>query len=93
MNAISVVVMPELVQLPLKINRVPEERAIQILSPDRADQPFNERMGDRGMRHRLDLLDLRHAQVGEPPVESEQRVVISADAFRKVYSVIIPSGQ
>ena len=42
MDAISVVVISELIQLPLKINRVPEERAIQILSPDRPDQPFDD---------------------------------------------------
>ncbi len=81
MDAISVVVIPELIQLPLKINRVPEERAIQILSPDRADQPFDERMGNRRVRHRLDLLDLKYPQIGQPPVESEQRVVIGADVF------------
>ena len=61
MNAMSVVVIPELVQLPHEINRVPEERAIEILPPDRADQPFDERMGNRGVRHRLDLFDLEHA--------------------------------
>ena len=83
MNAISVVVMPELVQLPLKINRVPEERVIEILAPNRPDQPFNERVRNRGIGHRLDLLDFEHAQVGKPPMESKQRVVIGADAFRK----------
>ena len=83
MNAINVVVMPELVQLPLKINRVPEERVIEILAPNRPDQPFNERVRNRGIGHRLDLLDLEYAQVSKSPVESEQRIVISADAFRK----------
>jgi hypothetical protein len=87
MNAISVVVISELVQLPLKINRVPEERAIQILSPDRVDQPFDERMGNWGVRHRLDLLDLQHAQVGKPPLESEKRVVIGRRIFKPPFSL------
>ena len=75
--------MPELVQLPREIDRVPEERAIEILAPNRPDQPFDEGMGDRSVGNRLDLLNLEHAQVGKPPVESKQRVVIGADAFRK----------
>jgi hypothetical protein len=83
MNAISAVVVLELVQLPLKINRVPEEGAIKILASNRPDQPFNERVRHRGVGHRLDFLDLEHAQVGKPSVESEQRIVISADAFRR----------
>jgi len=50
MNAISVVIVPELSQLPRQIHRVPEEHSIQVLTPDRADQPFDKRMRDRSVR-------------------------------------------
>ena len=79
MNAMRVVIVPELSQLPRQVDRVPEEHAIEVLAPDRADQPFDERMRDRSVRNRLDLLDLEDAQVGEPAVEAKQRVVVGAD--------------
>lgn len=44
MNAMAVVVIPERLQLSLQIDRVPEEDAVQVLAPDRADQTLNERM-------------------------------------------------
>ena len=82
MNAISVVIVFEFSQFALQVHRVPEKHPIQVLTPDRADQPFNEGVGDRSVRNRLDFLDLEHAQVGEPAVESKQRVVVGADVFR-----------
>ena len=47
MNAVGVVVDLEVVQFAREIDRVPEERAIMILTSDRSDQSFDERMGDR----------------------------------------------
>ena len=82
MNAMRVVIVPEFVQLARQVDGVPEEYAIEILAPDRSDQPFDERMRDRSVRNRLDLLDLEDAQVGEPAVEAKQRVVVGADVFR-----------
>jgi hypothetical protein len=38
---------------------------------DRADQPFNERMRNRCVRNRFDLIDCEDAQVSQPPVEAE----------------------
>ena len=81
-NAMCVVVVSEFIQLPGQVDHVPEEHAIEILAPNRADQPFDERMRDRSVRNRLDLLDLEDAQVGEPAVEAKQRVVIGAEVFR-----------
>jgi len=82
MHAMAVVVIPECFQLSRQIDRVPEEDAVQVLTPDRADQTLNERMRNRCVRDRLDLLDLADAQVGEPAVEAKQRVVIGADMLR-----------
>mgnify|MGYP006921043226 CR=1 FL=1 len=83
MHAMAVVVIPECLQLSRQIDRVPEEDAVQVLAPDRADQTLNERMRNRCVGDRLDLLDLEDAQVGAPAVEAKQRVVIGADMFRR----------
>jgi hypothetical protein len=64
MHAMAVVVIPERLQLSLQIDRVPEEDAVQVLAPDRADQTLNERMRNRCVGNRLDILDLEDAQVG-----------------------------
>lgn len=55
---------------------------IGIFAAHGTDQPFNERMRDRGIWTRLDLLDLEHTEVGEPAVEAKQRVVVGAEVFR-----------
>src|SRR5688572_24968170 len=44
MNSISVVVVPEVQQLPFEISGAPKRDLVQELSPYRADQSFNERM-------------------------------------------------
>jgi hypothetical protein len=44
MNAISVLVVPEVQQLPFEILGAPKRDLIQELSPYRADQSLNERM-------------------------------------------------
>lgn len=77
-----VVIIREGVQLSRQVDRVPEEHVIEIFAADGADQPFNERVRDRGVRNRLDLLDLADAQVGEPAVEAKERVMVGADVFR-----------
>ncbi len=79
MNAMGVVVLSERSQLTRQVDRVPEEHAIEILAPDRSDQSFDERMRGRSIRNRLDLVDLKDPQVGEPAVEAKQRVVIGAE--------------
>ena len=69
MHAMAVVVILEGLQLSRQIDRVPEEDAVQVLAPDRADQTLNERMRNRRVGDRLDLLDLADTQVGVPAVE------------------------
>jgi hypothetical protein len=75
-DAIRVVIVHEFAKLARQVHGVPEEYPIKVLTPDSSDQPFDERMGDRSVRNRLDLLDLEDAQVGEPAVKSKQRVVV-----------------
>jgi len=81
-HAVRVVIIRECVQLPRQVDRVPEEDVIEVFAADGADQPVNERMRNRRVRNRLDLLDREDAQVGQPTVEAEQRIVIGADTFR-----------
>src|SRR5207244_11253326 len=78
-----VVIISEFSQLPHEVGAVPEKYLIQILAPNGADQPFDERMRNRHIRKRLDLLDLEDAEVGEPTVKAKQRVVIGADICRQ----------
>ena len=77
-NAASVVINPERFEFLVQVDRVPEEYAIEILASDGPNQAFDERMRDRRVRNRLDLLDIEDAQVGEPAVESKQWVVVGA---------------
>src|SRR6202030_1944892 len=73
---------PCIVQLARQVHGVPEKYPIKVLTPDRSDQPFDERMRDRSVRNRLDLLDLQHAQIGEPTVKAKERIVIGTEVFR-----------
>jgi len=79
MSADVIVKELELLQLPLKIDRVPEEHLVQIFAPDRPDQSLDERVRRRGVRHRFDLLDLEDPQVREPSMKAEQWIVIRTD--------------
>ena len=66
MNAMAIVVIAESLQLSRQVDCIPEEDAVQVLAPDRTDQTPNERVRNRCVGDRLDLLDLADAQVGEP---------------------------
>ena len=46
-RAMAVGVIPECVHLSRQIDRAPDEDAVQVLAPDRADQTLNERMRNR----------------------------------------------
>jgi hypothetical protein len=81
-RATLVVIFSEFSQLAREVGNVPKKYAIQVLAPNRADQPFNERMRHRHVGNRSNLLDIEYPQVGEPTVEAEQRVVIGAEVFR-----------
>ena len=83
MTTVTIVVSLEFAQLPRQIDCIPEEHAIKILAPNRADQSFNERMRNWDVRNWLDLFDLDHAQVGKPTVETKQRIVVGAQMPRK----------
>ena len=82
MTTASVVISFEFAQLARQIDCIPEEHALKILAPNRADQSFNERMRNWNVGNRLDLFDLEHAQVGQPTVETKQRIVVGTQVSR-----------
>ena len=82
MSTVGVVIVLVFVQLSRQVRGIPEEYAVKILAPDRSDQPFDKRMRDGSVRDRLDLFDLDHAQVGEPTVKAEERIMIGTEIFR-----------
>jgi hypothetical protein len=64
-----VVVPLELDELPLEVSGGPKQHAIQTLAPYSPNQPFNDRMRARHVRHRLDLADVEDPQVRLPLVK------------------------
>ena len=57
-NSSAVVIGAENFELPVKVDRIPEERVVQIFALDRSDQSLDERVRRRDVRYRFDLLDL-----------------------------------
>ena len=72
MHASSVVIGLVFVELPLKIDRIPEEHMIQIFAPDRADQSFHEWVRHRDVGYRLDLLDPEDPYLAAPAARGPQ---------------------
>ena len=79
MRAMTVVVPLEIEEFHFQISGRPEECAIQTFAPNGANQPFDEGMGERHVRHRLDLPDVQDAQIRLPLVEPIQRIVVRAE--------------
>ncbi len=50
MEALSVVIIPEFLKLPLQVRDIPEQRLIGILTPDRPNQAFNVGIGKGACR-------------------------------------------
>ena len=86
MHAMCVVIVSEFSQLPGEVGDVAEEHAIEKLTPNRPDQPFDERMRHWGVGDRLDLRDLEDAQVREPAVKAKQQCccAVKIDPFSRV---------
>src|SRR4051812_44798564 len=82
MAPFSIVISFEIAHLPRQVDRVPEQHTIKILTPNRADQPLDERMRYWNIGNRLDLINIEHAQVSKPPVEAKQRIVVRTYTFR-----------
>jgi hypothetical protein len=79
MRAMLVVVLLELDELPLEISRGPEQQAIQTFAPPGPNQPFDDRMGARHIRHRLDFPDIEDPQVRLPLMKPVHRIMVSTE--------------
>ena len=73
-------------QLLFQVQRGPEQHSVHTLSPQRANQPLDKRMGHGDIRHTLDFGHAKHPQVGVPLVEPVQRIMIGAKACRTEWS-------
>src|ERR1700688_4440365 len=82
MNALLVVIAAEYFQVARQVERVPEKQLIEDLTPDRADQPFDERMRHREVGNRFDFLDVEYPKIGKPMVKPEQGIAVGAEIFR-----------
>ena len=81
MRAMVVEVGFEIQQLVFEIGGCPEQRAIQALPAEGADQPLHEWMGQRNVGHRLDFSNLQDSQIGVPLMKTIQRVVVGTEIF------------
>jgi hypothetical protein len=73
----------EIKELHVQISGRPEQRAVETLAPNRADQPFDEWMRQRHVRHRLDGFHVEDSQMRLLLVESVQRIMIRAEVGRR----------
>ena len=63
MNATAVVIEAVRLQLSLQIKRIPKEDAIEILSAQGADEPFDKWMRHGNMGNGLDFVNFKYAQI------------------------------
>lgn len=59
----------------------PKGHEVEVLSPDRADELLDERMGNRQVEHDLHFGYLEYSKVSFPPMETEQGIMIATDVF------------
>ena len=65
-RAIRIEICPEIEQLVLQIRRRPEQRGIQILASNRADQPFHKAMGQGNIGDGFDFGHFQDPQIDLP---------------------------
>jgi hypothetical protein len=73
MRAMLVIVLLEFDELPLEISRGSEQHPIQTFAPYDPNQPFDDRMGARYVRHRLDFSDVEDPQVRAKANRQQER--------------------
>jgi hypothetical protein len=83
MRAMTVVVALEIEEFHLQIRCGPEQGAVQTLTTNRFNEPFNEGMGEWHVWDGLDFSDVENPQIGLPLVEAIQGIMIGAEVFRR----------
>ncbi len=86
MRSLGVEVDLEMIQFAYQIGAIPEEHLVNVLPTYTSDQPFNERMGHGNMRDGFDFLNLQNAKIGRPLRESEERIIVTAEALRRSHA-------
>ena len=70
MRSVFIIILLEIDEFRLQINRRPEQRPVQVLPPNRADQALYEGMGKRHIRNCFDFLYFEYSKIGLPSMES-----------------------
>ena len=83
MAAPMIVEFLEVMQFSPHVTSAPERQMVEVLSPDCADESFHERVRERYMGHSLYFGHLEYSNIGLPPMETEQRIIVTADVFRR----------
>ena len=81
MRAMVVKIGFEIEQLAFEIGRCPEQRTIQALSAESADQSFHKWMGQRNIGYGLDFSHIQDSQVGLPLMKTVKRIVVGAEVL------------
>src|ERR1019366_6596586 len=68
-------------QLDFQIRGGPEQCTIQILAPNRADQPFHKRMGEGNIGNGFDLSYLQYPQIGLPLPKPIEGIMVGAEVL------------
>ena len=76
MGAMKVVIAMKACKLSFQIAGVPEQRLIQTLTANGANQPFDKGMRSWDLRDTFDLIDIQNAKVGIPLMVFEQWLVV-----------------
>ena len=86
MRPMPVKVPLEIEELPLQISGRPEQGAVQTFAPNGADQPFNERMRERHVRHNLDLFHVEDPQIRTGGREGYFQALDARNGGRRVWA-------
>jgi hypothetical protein len=81
MHAMMVEVCSEIEQLVFQIGRGPEQRTIQVLTSNRADQPFYKRMGKGNIGDGFDLGHPQYPQIGLPLTKTIKGIMVGAEVL------------
>ena len=82
MRAMMVKIGFEIEQLAFEIGGCPEQRRIQALSVEGADQPLHKWMGQGNIGDGLDFGHIQDSQIGLPLMKTIKRIVIGTEVFR-----------
>ena len=69
-------------RLAFEIGGCPEQRTIQALLAEGADQPLHKGMGQGNVGHGLDFGPIQDSQVGLPLMKTIKRIVVGTEVFR-----------